>query len=297
LTDTTIDYKTGVVTAGDSITLVVRADDANFRAFEGGTGAGQAIWFDTAAWGDTATLSAYADNDSSNTTLRVFTKTWLAGAGHSGFNSGIVSVDSGSHDFTRTLSSTTNDSQFVITPALLVACQGLKVTFTFYHDTIKTTLDSAWAAKPDSVTIVDSLSHKVAGWTYKVWRGGNITDSTFMTGWIEHTPGLHNDFFFRVFKLSNLDSTMVKAVVYTLCDPNDTSRRVPVCSLTAADTTTELANWVHFPQMSDGDSAIAKGGHLCRYYQVAITVTDSNSVPAAYGTYTTAGIQVVKKRI
>lgn len=288
VSDTATDVMSGTVDDGDSGATFIVVDEADFRTFEGGDGAGQAIWFDTAAWTDTAHLSAYADNDSGNTTLRIFVKSWLSGAGHRGFTTGTVTFDSGSHDFTRTLVSTANDSQFVITPALLVSAQGLLATFTFNHDTLEMVIDSVDATLPDTVIMTAKLGHVVAGWNYRIWRGGEITTYVDTGAWFEVPIANQYDIHMRCVKFSQKDSVIAKTKLQAkMVNLDIDNQPIDICSLyNVTDTTLAPANWFKFPFLDpDGgpDTTWANGGQFGLAFRFISTVVDSESRPANYG--------------
>jgi len=324
MTDTCVDSMTGTVTAGAVSQKGLRVNGAAFATYLPILAAAGNVYFDTAVMQILSHPTGFAVTTKTRTAT-VCRITVTGGHFDSLYGTIMAATDSITLDFdstgkTRRHIVGTCDSAISATVVALKIANAIvagnadsffvgwtctpkayHARITDYADSVAThaELDTTWGNRSyDSLFMHTQRTHPVTGWTFHgLKRGGHITDTVWVSRWIENEPGMINDFFLRCFSFSNLESTMVKVVVYTQCVGSDTGRRVEVCSMTAADTTTDLANWTHFPQLADADSAIAKGGHLCNRYQVVVTVTDSNSLPADYGRYTAVGIRVVKKTI
>lgn len=298
LTDTCVDTVYGTVSAGDSGGYGLRVDGIDWTTYlPSYAGDVDSIWFDTSAWTDTSTFSDNDSNAIKSCNPVILPRTLFAG--NIGWNTATGLVDSGSHDYTITLASVTNDSEFVITDSLDYNSQGLHVTFTFRHSTIRVGIDSfttsdndtAYGGRSeDSLWSNTKLSHTIAGWSFHgAKRGGNITDSVYTGDPVLIPIGTHYQWHPRIYYWYNLDSTIAKIVLQTRTGAHTEADWVPVCSIYAKnDTTTEITNWFNLCRTAtlDADTTWDKFTNLGDYVREVITLVDSNSLPASYGTMT-----------
>lgn len=286
VSDTATDVMSGTVDDGDSAATFIVTDEADFRAFEGGDGGAQAIWFDTAAWSDTGTFSANDSNIATSWNPVIYPRANLSG--NKGWETATVTVDSGDNDFTVAIASATNDSEFVLLEELPYDVAGLPATFTFNHDTLEMVIDSIDATLPDTVLLTAELGHVVAGWNYRIWRGGEITTYVDTGAWFFVAKAHSYDIHFRCVKFSQKDSVIAKTKLQSKRVIDDIDQQpVNICSsAVCTDTTLAPANFYRYPFLdSDGgpDTTWANGGFLGVAFRYITTVVDSESRPAYYG--------------
>ena len=178
-----------------------------------------------------------------------------------------------------------------------------------YHATFRSDVDSfcthtldadtTWGNRSfDSLWMNDAraTNQAITGWTVHGWkRGGNVTDTVWNGEATYVEPSLWYQWHPKVWRIYRngtyaRDSIYVSIALQTRWSAHDYAGWVTLGTFTSADSTLDTALYFNMPRLSDADTAKAKFGHIGDYFQTLVTVTDSNSLPAHYGTVTQLNI-------
>jgi len=318
LTDTCQDTVYAIVAAGAVSARGLRINGQNWPSYGFNVAADDdSIWFDTAV---TMVRSHPAGFTVASIVRTATVFRIVVTAGH--FDSMLGTIHAATDSMTLDFDSTgktsrhrvgTCDSAISATTAAMVITQatadadsfyvGWTVVPKSYHATVRDDIDSfathveldtTWGNRSfDSIWCNASRSTPITGWTaHGLKRGGNITDTAYTGEPILAPIGYRYQWRPMVFKVNsagvhNRDSIYVSIALQTRLNDHDYSPWTTLATVTARDTTLNATNWINFRRFgidSDTLGTTRTYGHIGEWMRTVITVVDSNSLPAAYGT-------------